>query len=173
MLPGMIFNGRKRVAFTDALTGQQHSVLAGRLECTMQARLRSVPAPLLSALPWAGAAQRAPQPGSQGIASLSTQRLNVLRCAWLQNLVDQLGQTFQAALPPERLGDLNTFTVFNSRRKARLTTPICCHKAQLVPQISATYLLIHAHAAGILQACQPCGYGLSNPGSAPLGRRAG
>ena len=35
----------------------------------------------------------------------------------MQNLVDQLGQTFQAALPPERLGDLNTFTVFNSRRK--------------------------------------------------------
>ena len=36
MLPGMIFNGRKRVSFTDALTGEKRSVLAGRLECTMQ-----------------------------------------------------------------------------------------------------------------------------------------
>ena len=36
MLPGMIFNSSKRVAYTDALTGEQRNVPAGRLECTMQ-----------------------------------------------------------------------------------------------------------------------------------------
>ena len=39
MLPGMIFNSSKRVAYTDALTGEQRNVPAGRLECTMQVGL--------------------------------------------------------------------------------------------------------------------------------------
>ena len=39
MLPGMIFNGTKRVAYTDALSGKKLDVPAGRLECTMQVGL--------------------------------------------------------------------------------------------------------------------------------------
>lgn len=35
-LPGMIFNGKKNVSYTDSTTGEEHSVRAGRLECTMQ-----------------------------------------------------------------------------------------------------------------------------------------
>ena len=35
-LPGMIFNQSKKVTYTDAVTGQDHSVYAGRMECTMQ-----------------------------------------------------------------------------------------------------------------------------------------
>ena len=37
-LPGMIFNGKKQVSYLDAASGEQHSVRAGRLECTMQVR---------------------------------------------------------------------------------------------------------------------------------------
>ena len=37
-LPGMIFNAGKRVTYTDALTGAERTVHAGRMECTMQAR---------------------------------------------------------------------------------------------------------------------------------------
>eukprot|EP00193_Tetraselmis_chui_P003611 CAMPEP_0177752566 /NCGR_PEP_ID=MMETSP0491_2-20121128/989_1 /TAXON_ID=63592 /ORGANISM="Tetraselmis chuii, Strain PLY429" /LENGTH=887 /DNA_ID=CAMNT_0019267781 /DNA_START=95 /DNA_END=2758 /DNA_ORIENTATION=+ len=36
VLPGMIFNLNKKVSYTDALTGAERSVRAGRLECTMQ-----------------------------------------------------------------------------------------------------------------------------------------
>jgi len=36
VLPGMIFNLNKKVSYTDALTGAERSVHAGRLECTMQ-----------------------------------------------------------------------------------------------------------------------------------------
>ncbi|KAA6420439.1 MAG: low photochemical bleaching 1 [Trebouxia sp. A1-2] len=35
-LPGMILNTSKKTAYTDATTGQEHSVPAGRMECTMQ-----------------------------------------------------------------------------------------------------------------------------------------
>ena len=35
-LPGMIFNQSKKVTYTDAVTGQDRSVYAGRMECTMQ-----------------------------------------------------------------------------------------------------------------------------------------
>ena len=35
-LPGMIFNQSKKVTYTDAVTGQERSVYAGRMECTMQ-----------------------------------------------------------------------------------------------------------------------------------------
>ena len=35
-LPGMIFNQSKKVGYTDAATGQERSVYAGRMECTMQ-----------------------------------------------------------------------------------------------------------------------------------------
>ena len=35
-LPGMILNTSKKTTYTDASTGQQHSVPAGRMECTMQ-----------------------------------------------------------------------------------------------------------------------------------------
>lgn len=35
-LPGMIFNGKKVVEVTDAVTGKLQRVRAGRLECTMQ-----------------------------------------------------------------------------------------------------------------------------------------
>ncbi len=35
-LPGMIFNQGKKVAYTDAVSGEEKSTFAGRLECTMQ-----------------------------------------------------------------------------------------------------------------------------------------
>jgi len=35
-LPGMILNTSKKTTYTDAATGQEHSVAAGRMECTMQ-----------------------------------------------------------------------------------------------------------------------------------------
>lgn len=35
-LPGMIFNAGKKVTYTDALSGAERSVHAGRMECTMQ-----------------------------------------------------------------------------------------------------------------------------------------
>lgn len=35
-MPGMIFNMKKRVSYRDAATGEQRSVHAGRMECTMQ-----------------------------------------------------------------------------------------------------------------------------------------
>ncbi|CAL8466978.1 g6514 [Coccomyxa elongata] len=35
-LPGMIFNQGKKVAYTDVVSGEDKSVYAGRLECTMQ-----------------------------------------------------------------------------------------------------------------------------------------
>ena len=35
-LPGMIFNQSKKVTYADAVTGQERSVYAGRMECTMQ-----------------------------------------------------------------------------------------------------------------------------------------
>ena len=35
-MPGMIFNMKKRVTYRDAATGEQRSVHAGRMECTMQ-----------------------------------------------------------------------------------------------------------------------------------------
>ena len=35
-LPGMIFNQSKKVTYTDAVTGRERSVYAGRMECTMQ-----------------------------------------------------------------------------------------------------------------------------------------
>ncbi len=38
-LPGMILNLSKKTTFTDASTGQEHSVPAGRMECTMQVTL--------------------------------------------------------------------------------------------------------------------------------------
>jgi hypothetical protein len=37
-LPGMIFNQSKTVAYTDAGSGRERCVRAGRMECTMQAR---------------------------------------------------------------------------------------------------------------------------------------
>ena len=37
-LPGMILNTSKRTTYTDAATGLEHSVPAGRMECTMQVR---------------------------------------------------------------------------------------------------------------------------------------
>ncbi len=36
VLPGMIFNLNKKVAYKDALTGAERNVRAGRMECTMQ-----------------------------------------------------------------------------------------------------------------------------------------
>jgi len=35
-LPGMILNTSKKTTYTDAASGQEHSVPAGRMECTMQ-----------------------------------------------------------------------------------------------------------------------------------------
>lgn len=35
-LPGMILNTSKTTTYTDAHSGQEHSVPAGRMECTMQ-----------------------------------------------------------------------------------------------------------------------------------------
>ena len=37
-LPGMIFNQGKHVAYTDAASGRERCVRAGRMECTMQVR---------------------------------------------------------------------------------------------------------------------------------------
>lgn len=39
-LPGMILNTSKMTTYTDVATGQEHSVPAGRMECTMQVMLR-------------------------------------------------------------------------------------------------------------------------------------
>lgn len=39
-LPGMIFNQGKKVAYTDVVSGEDKSVYAGRLECTMQVSSR-------------------------------------------------------------------------------------------------------------------------------------
>lgn len=36
VLPGMIFNLNKKVTYTDAVTGLERSIRAGRMECTMQ-----------------------------------------------------------------------------------------------------------------------------------------
>lgn len=41
-LPGMIFNQSKKVTYTDAVTGKERSVYAGRMECTMQVLLHLV-----------------------------------------------------------------------------------------------------------------------------------
>ena len=38
-LPGMILNTSKMTTYTDVATGQEHSVPAGRMECTMQVML--------------------------------------------------------------------------------------------------------------------------------------
>ena len=35
-LPGMILNTSKKTTYTDVASGQEHSVPAGRMECTMQ-----------------------------------------------------------------------------------------------------------------------------------------
>jgi len=35
-LPGMILNTSKKTTYTDATSGQEHCVPAGRMECTMQ-----------------------------------------------------------------------------------------------------------------------------------------
>lgn len=35
-LPGIIFNQSKKVTYTDAVSGLERSVYAGRMECTMQ-----------------------------------------------------------------------------------------------------------------------------------------
>lgn len=35
-LPGIIFNAKKKAKFLDPNTGEQRSVHAGRMECTMQ-----------------------------------------------------------------------------------------------------------------------------------------
>ena len=40
-LPGMILNTSKTTTYTDAHTGQEHSVPAGRMECTMQVAYRT------------------------------------------------------------------------------------------------------------------------------------
>ena len=48
----------------------------------------------------------------------------------LQNLVDQMGQTFQESLPSERHGDLNTFVVFNQRRKVPAPGHFPCNSAR-------------------------------------------
>lgn len=37
-LPGMILNTSKETTYTNAATGREHSVPAGRMECTMQVR---------------------------------------------------------------------------------------------------------------------------------------
>ena len=52
-LPGMILNTSKKTTYTDAWSGEEHSVPAGRMECTMQVGL---PSPLLVL---AGAVQHA------------------------------------------------------------------------------------------------------------------
>ena len=44
-LPGMIFNQSKKVTYTDALTGHERSVYAGRMECTMQVCCLPQPCP--------------------------------------------------------------------------------------------------------------------------------
>lgn len=36
LMPGLIFNLKKKVAYTDPITGDKHEVKAGRMECTMQ-----------------------------------------------------------------------------------------------------------------------------------------
>ena len=40
-LPGMIFNQGKKVTYMDAVSGEEKSTYAGRLECTMQVCLSS------------------------------------------------------------------------------------------------------------------------------------
>lgn len=40
-LPGMVFNGKKTVAWTDVLTGETRQEPAGRMECTMQVITKS------------------------------------------------------------------------------------------------------------------------------------
>ena len=35
-LPGMIFNSKKTISWTDYSTGKEHCEPAGRMECTMQ-----------------------------------------------------------------------------------------------------------------------------------------
>ncbi|KAK9801940.1 hypothetical protein WJX73_008251 [Symbiochloris irregularis] len=106
-LPGMIFNGKKQVSYTDAASGEQHSVRAGRLECTMQ------------------------------------------------NLVDSLGQRFQGPVPAERHAELNTFVVFNRRRKVtssakRRRVPGSTHLAQTP---DGSFLDLQRNAADLLQRC--------------------
>ena len=54
------------------------------------------------------------------------QPLNPEPSSHVQNLVDQMGQTFQQALPSERHSDLNTFVVFNQRRKVPPPRPAAC-----------------------------------------------
>ena len=49
-LPGMIFNAKKKVSYTDGASGEERSVRAGRLECTMQV---SLPTPSAGLLLWA------------------------------------------------------------------------------------------------------------------------
>ena len=46
-LPGMILNTSKMTTYTDVASGQEHSVPAGRMECTMQVILRRTPMHLL------------------------------------------------------------------------------------------------------------------------------
>lgn len=47
-LPGMILNTSKKTTFVDAATGQERSVAAGRMECTMQVCFCTVCPVLLS-----------------------------------------------------------------------------------------------------------------------------
>lgn len=42
-LPGMIFNQSKKVTYRDAVSGEEKSVYAGRMECTMQVCLPKAP----------------------------------------------------------------------------------------------------------------------------------
>ncbi len=49
-LPAPVFNLRKRFEYTCALAGERRSVVAGRMECTMQVPPRR-PAPLRGGMP--------------------------------------------------------------------------------------------------------------------------
>ena len=85
------------------------------------------------------------------LAWLDTHRV---RCI-LQNLVDSLGQRFQGPGPEERHGELNTFVVFNRRRKVtssakRRRVPGSLHLAQTP---DGSFLDLQTNAADLLRRC--------------------
>ena len=76
------------------------------------------------------------------------------RCC-MQNLVDSLGQRFRAPVPQERHGELNTFVVFNRRRRVtssakRRRQAGSLHLAQTP---DGSFLDLQRNAAELLQHC--------------------
>lgn len=135
-LPGMIFNSNKSVSWIDPATGKQCKEQAGRMECTMQV-------------------------GRQLVAGIYGHNLSKTYCIAgklvipLQNLVDSLAQRFQEPIPVTRHAELNTFVVFNKRRRVTSSA-----KKRRIPgsnTISQTpdgsFLDLMHNAAEVLQRC--------------------